>query len=441
VISIVHKFKTLSKNKENKELLVHSATALIVRIAGAGASFVMNIIAARYLGAKEAGYFFLATSIIAVLATVGRIGADQTILRFIGIHNAMREWPEMHAVMRKMMSWTYLPLLIVTAVVCIFAKPISIFLFHKAELQWPLFWTSLSMPFYAAYNVYGMALQGVKKVFVSVTTLKIITPVFFILIVLVLKPADSSDASIYYVIVNIINLAFGYFWWKRNVPAVKEKVSISSSTLWQSCYPLWITAIMQQLTLWGGQLVAGIYVTSDQVAQLAVARNTTVLIVFILMAVNNVSAPRFAAMYRQGQMTKLKNYARNSTLLMTIVALPITLVIWFFPTMIMSLFGKDFTNGDAIWYLRILAIGQFINVITGSVSSLLIMSGHEKDLKNLRIINGVLAIVLAVVLTAMYGAIGSAISSAIATAVFNLMAVGQVKKRLGFNTMSLFGFK
>jgi O-antigen/teichoic acid export membrane protein len=225
------------------------------------------------------------------------------------------------------------------------------------------------------------------------------------------------------------------------VPAVKEKVETSSSVLWQSCYPLWITAIMQQLTLWGGQLVAGIYVSSDQVAQLAVARNTTVLIVFILMAVNNVSAPRFAAMYRQGQMVKLKNYARNSTLLMTLVALPITLIIWFFPTEIMSLFGKDFTNGDAIWYLRILSIGQFINVITGSVSSLLIMSGHEKDLKNLRIINGILAIVLAVILTAMYGAIGSAMSSAIATAVFNLMAVGQVKKRLGFNTMSLFGFK
>ena len=118
-------------------------------------------------------------------------------------------------------------------------------------------------------------------------------------------------------------------------------------------------------------------------------------------------------------------------------ALPITLALWFFPTYIMSLFGKDFVQG--IWLLRIIALGQFVNVITGSVSSLLIMSGHEKDLKNLRLINGAIAIILAVVLTAFFGAIGSAISSAVATASFNLMAVRQVKKRLGFSTMSLFG--
>ena len=431
------RLKNIGKKEENRELLIHSLTALIVRVCGAAAAFFMNIVVARYLGATEAGYFFLAISITAVLASIGRIGADQTILRFVGIHNAMSEWPEMHGVMKKMISWTYIPLLIITALVCIFAKPIAIHFFHKEQLEWPLFWTSLSMPFFAGYNVYGMALQGIKKVFLSVTALKILTPVFLILFVIILPPKNSSYASIYYTLACLLNLFLGYFWWRRNATPAKEKIEINTSVLWQSCWPLWITAIMQQLTIWGGQLTAGIFISSEQVAQLAVARNTTVLIVFILMAVNNVSAPRFAAMYRQGQMEKLKRYARNSTLLMTVVALPITLIIWFFPGYIMSLFGKDFVEG--IWYLRILAIGQFINVITGSVSSLLIMSGHEKDVKNLRLINGVLAIVLAVVLTAYFGAIGSAISSAVATASFNLMAVSKVKKRLGFNTMSLFG--
>src|SRR5262249_5482394 len=122
-----------------------------------------------------------------------------------------------------------------------------------------------------------------------------------------------------------------------------------------------------------------------------------------------------------------------------IVALPITLVMWFFPAFVMSLFGKDFAEG--IWLLRILAIGQFINVSTGSVGALLIMSGHEKDMKNIRIFNGILTVVLAFLLTPFFGAIGSAISSAIAMASFNLMGVGQVKKRLGFSTMSVFGLK
>ena len=52
----------------------------------------------------------------------------------------------------------------------------------------------------------------------------------------------------------------------------------------------------------------------------------------------------------------------------------------------MSIFGKGFIGG--IWLLRILAIGQFINAVTGSVGYILTMSGHEKDIRNIAILNG-----------------------------------------------------
>jgi O-antigen/teichoic acid export membrane protein len=144
-------------------------------------------------------------------------------------------------------------------------------------------------------------------------------------------------------------------------------------------------------------------------------------------------------MYSAGKMEELKSYARNTTRLMTIFAAPVLLVIWFFPSFIMSFFGKGFSEG--IWLLRVLALGQFINVITGSVGYLLVMSGHEKDMRNITIINGVLALILALILNPFFGVIGSAISTSIALASSNLMAVGLVKKRLGFNTLSILGFK
>ena len=144
-------------------------------------------------------------------------------------------------------------------------------------------------------------------------------------------------------------------------------------------------------------------------------------------------------MYAEGQMTKLKNYARNTTRFMTLMALPLTVIICIFPHFVMSLFGKGF-NGGAL-PLVILSIGQFINVSTGSVAYLLTMSGHEKPLRNSRILNSVISIILAFVLTSSYGIIGSAISSAIAVAMSNLMAVYLVKKHLGFSTFSILGFK
>lgn len=436
---VLNKLKKLGKKEENKELIKHSFLALTIRIAGAGAAFLMNVVVGRYLGAAQAGYFFLAVSITTLIASVGRIGADQTVLRFVSIHAANKEWFNIHAVMKKMMSWTYLPLISFTVLICAFSAQISKYFFNKPDLQWPLFWTALTIPLFAGYNVLGMALQALKKVVYSVTVLKVLTPVFVIALIFLLPAKNGSDVSIYYAIACVINLAIGYFWWNKSAPSSAAKGSYDSKKLWDSSWPLWISAVMQQVTIWGGQLVAGIYVSSQEVAQLAVARNTTVLVSFVLLAVNNVSSPRIAAMYHQGEMGKLKNYVRNSTWLMTIVSLPIILIILIFPSSILSLFGKGFSEGA--WLLRILALGQFVSVVSGIVGTLLVMCGFEKDVKNMRILNGLLAIVLAFILTYFYGAIGSALSSAISMSVFNLVCIGMVKKRLGFTTIGMISFK
>ncbi|MBV9961195.1 MAG: oligosaccharide flippase family protein [Parafilimonas sp.] len=437
--AFISKFKKLSKKEENKELIKHSFAALIARIGGAIAAFLMNLVVARYLGASEAGYFFLAVTITTLISTIGRIGADQTILRFVGIYSSASDWNKVHGVLRKIINWSNLTTIPLTAIICVFSKQISVYIFHKEELQWPLFWTSLSIPFFTLYNIYGMALQGRKKVLLSVTGLKVLTPVFLIILILIFAFNDGKWASIGYTIACFINLIFAYYWWRKKLPPESAREAIDSSALWKSCGPLWIVAIMNVITTWGGQFIAGIFNNSKELAQLAVTRNTTILVSFVLTAVNNVSAPRFAVMYSEGKMNQLKNYARNTTLLMTLVALPITLFLWFFPEFILSFFGKDFKDGA--WLLRIFSIGQFVSVISGSVGYLLNMTGHEKDMRNVMVINAALSIVLALILNPIYGIIGSALASAISIASTNLMAVGYVKKRLGFSTISIFGFK
>lgn len=438
-MSLFVRLKAIKDKKENKELILQSLLALTVRVGGAGASFLMNVVVARYLGATEAGYFFLSVTITTLLATVGRIGADQTVLRFVSIYSDKNEWDKVKAILQTITKWSFIPLVLIAACVCIFSGYISSNIFHKEALKWPLFWAALSMPFFAAYNIYGMALQGRKKVMLSVSSLKILTPFFLILIVILVSPKDSASTSVFYLIACVLNLAVAYFWWKRNSAGFAGKGMFDKSILWQSCFPLWIMSIMQQIVWWGGQLIAGVYNSPQEVAQLSVARNTAVLITFVLTAVNYVSAPRFATLYNEGKLGELKRYARKTSMLMTIAALPFLVFVWFFPDVVMGLFGKEFTSG--IWLLRILALGQFINVSTGSVGYLLIMSGHEKDLRNITIINGAIAIVLAFVLNIYFGVIGSAISTAVAIASSNIMAVGIVKKRLGFNTLSILGLK
>ena len=101
----------------------------------------------------------------------------------------------------------------------------------------------------------------------------------------------------------------------------------------------------------------------------------------------------------------------------------------------MSIFGDGFEEGKNI--LRILVIAQFIIVLTGSVSLLLSMTGHEKDLKNCALLSGICSIILSLILIPFYGVIGAALATTAAISIQNFMGVYWVKERLGFNTLSI----
>jgi O-antigen/teichoic acid export membrane protein len=227
----------------------------------------------------------------------------------------------------------------------------------------------------------------------------------------------------------------GYWFYSiRNIKK-SEGDSILFGSIISSCLPLWIVALMTQIVQFSGQFISGVYIEPSEIAHLSVAQRTAFLTSFILVAVNLVVAPRFASLYRENDMSSLRSLSLQSVIIMGIIASPILCFILAFPEFILTLFGEGFSDGAA--YLQILALGQFVNVITGSVGYLLSMTGHERDLRNSMLFCGPLAIVLALILVPIYGALGSAVATALALSVQNLVAVWLVNKRLGFNTLAV----
>jgi O-antigen/teichoic acid export membrane protein len=192
---------------------------------------------------------------------------------------------------------------------------------------------------------------------------------------------------------------------------------------------------MAQLIQWAGQLSVGVWGATSDVANFAVAQRTGMLITFVLTAVNIVMAPKFAALYEDGNIEDLREVSLNATKLTVIGALPIVIVMILFPNFIISLFGGGFK--DAGLYLQILAVGQFVNAITGSVGYLLSMSGNERDLRNSSLISGVSVLSLCLIFVPMYGALGAAFSTAFGVICQNLLASHFVNKRLGFSPFKI----
>jgi O-antigen/teichoic acid export membrane protein len=120
---------------------------------------------------------------------------------------------------------------------------------------------------------------------------------------------------------------------------------------------------------------------------------------------------------------------------MCILGIPFLAVMLLFPIFMMGLFGSDFKAGAPL--LQILAAGQFLSIITGSASYMLIMSDNEKDMRNALLLIAPLNIFITISLTKEFGAIGCAISTAAAISAQNIFAAYKAKKRLGINSLRI----
>jgi O-antigen/teichoic acid export membrane protein len=423
------KLKNILANADNRDLLISSAFAFAIRILGAISGFAATFFVARFLGAAESGYYFLAFSVVAVVSAFSRVGLDNTVLRFTGGSPELAINTTLKSVLLILLVSS---LSAITLYLC--APFMAASLFSKPELALVLQYMSIGVVGLSALTISAMALQGLRRVSASIFVLNIAANL--LLIVSLYLTTDLSAAQLAGVyalssmLVGVVGFAFFYLFRPR-----AQQMPITWRELFASCGPLWIVVIMSQMVQWSGQFMAGAYVSSEALAQLAVAQRTAMLSSFILIAVNLVVAPRFASLYRGNDMAALESLAIKSVKLIALFALPVIGAMLVFPSFLMELFGSEFTEGASL--LQILAIGQFINAMTGSVGFLLMMSGHERDMRNVTLISGTLALLLTWFLTAQFGIVGAAIGTAVAVATQNLLAVYFVKKRLGFNTLAI----
>ena len=102
------------------------------------------------------------------------------------------------------------------------------------------------------------------------------------------------------------------------------------------------------------------------------------------------------------------------------MAIPLFIALFFFPSLLLSFFGEEFTDGKVA--LQILAVGMFVNALFGSVGNYLMMSGHEKLLAKILLAAILISIMLMLLLVPNYGIVGAAWSVSITMIIWNCAA-------------------
>lgn len=416
-----------------KSILVKTALAGVVKASAALIAFVMTAAITQILGAEESGLFLLAISILAFTSTFFRLGLNNVLLRLISADKGSQySIGAMSTGLLVSVTFGFL----FTLLIYLNSSFIANQLFSKAEFSNVLSTMIWALPFMLAFMVLASGFQAFYRV-TAVTWFQNLGLSSLFLIFFAIKYAiygssilNLQESALLYLYAAITVCTWAVTAWHFQVKADWGVFNINNKPLWSSAGNLWVANTMTLAVQWSGVLIAGIFVSSSDVAYLSAAQRTAMLTSLILIVVNMVIAPRYARLWKQGDLIEIQNLSKWSTRGMIALALPVLVVMITFPDFIMSLFGAGFSEAGIL--LAIMAVGQFINVATGSVGYLLTMSGHEKDFRRVTFFSGPLTVVLSYFLVMEYGVLGAAIATAVGLSLQNLLALAMVRKRLNF---------
>jgi O-antigen/teichoic acid export membrane protein len=439
-----HMFKVLKRKYYDQldehmlEVLQGSAVTFAIKVVGAALTFVFNVVLARLLGAEGAGIYFLALTLTTIAATIGRFGLENTLLRFVSAHAVKQEWNAVKGVFNKSMIFALRVSSGLTILLYLLAPWLAEQAFHKPDLTTPLRLMSLAIVPFTIYWLVAEALKGLKQIRNSQLLQGTAMPALSCLGLLAVGSRFGINGAVtVFVVACFLVLGWGGWLWRKADPHLPSALPVfPNRQIYDSCIPLlWVQLVYLALN-WASLVFLGIWGTRAEVGVFGAALRTAMLTSFILVSVNSIAAPKFSALYAQGDLAGVASVARQTTWMMTICAAPILLLFVLAPQSVMAIFGENFSAGGSL--LAIMAIGQFVNVVTGSVAYLLIMSGHEKLMRNNTLVVGVLTVVLNLVLIPRFGSTGAALATAISISLQNLGMYYLVRKKLRINTLPSF---
>lgn len=395
-----------------------------LRVIGAGLAFFYNIMVARLVGGEGAGLYFLAISITTIGAVIGRVGLDNSLVRFVSTNAANNDWAGVKGAYLAGMRICLAASGFITLLLFSMAPSIADVLFSKPELGALLRWMSLSILPLAVLNLQAESLKGLKRFGNAVTVEGIGVPFIGLLLLFpFVSRIGLEGAGLAYVLATMIVSLSAIVVWNRSIRGQRSVAPLMPTReFYRSCSHLFVVSVLNRavlphapifmLALWAPSLEVGIFGAASRVAM---------LVSFVSLTVSHVLAPKVAELYSKGDLRVLSRTAIQTAALVTLITIPAFVLLIFFSEFVMSIYGPEFVAGSRP--LSILAAGQFFNVMLGFCAVILIMTGNEKRFSIINIIAFAFQIALLTYLIPRYGASGAAFAGTAATVMVNCVCL------------------
>ena len=444
-----NKIQKFNSDKDLSELINGSATTLIIRLMGNAVGFLlMFLITTGYgeNGAQIWGEYLLVVLVLRMFVIGGRFGADTALLRFVANFNAKGLKQNVRKVYKTALQLV-IPIALLLSASMYFSAP---FIAEKIEgvqvdnLQWLALFV---LPF-SWFFINTQCLRGLKnmKAFsfffntsVSTFSLLLLASLFF-----VDKQSFLGDVNwpLYaFAFGVIVSFFLSLFWWINSSKGdgYKEEIDVKTKQFLSTSAPLLLAQSITFIMGWTDQLMLGAMIDAEEVGIYGVAFKYSTLAVIFLMAINSISAPKFAEFHGSNDIKGLEKTVKHSTKMIFWSTLPIVLVFCLLPEFFLGITGEQFRV--ASFTLILLMFGRFYSAISGSVGNILQMTGHQVIVQNIMLVAAAINVILNLLLIPICKMEGAAIASLVSVIFWNTAMVIVVKRKFGFYSIYIPGLK
>ena len=411
-----------------------SIQVFMMRIFVVAIGLAGNVLVARYYGPTMLGLLALINSILVMICMPSLLGLNVSILRIIPEAEKIGGKNNVVSVFYKMAILVCSVGICVITVLIILDKFVFLNLFN--EIIEPfliyIFCAALLKAFIILITQYSRALKQIRKFLI----LNIIPPIILLtgyLMGIISNAAQDNILKIYFVsiyisffitLIVIIKDASDFTGLRKTSSSHSYKAIVNLSL------PVMITIVVTSLAEQYSIIYLSSIVSIEEVGIYSAAMKLSMLIGFSLKSVNTVIATKLADFHlekRHDDMIQVSLFMSKVTFWCT---LPFIIVLYIFGRDILTLlFGPAYS--DAYEVLVVLVTAQFINTASGCTGIFLNMAGHQREFRNIMLLNAVGYVFFCTVLIPEFGIMGAAFAFCIAELFWNFLSLKFIKKEYG----------
>jgi O-antigen/teichoic acid export membrane protein len=397
-------------------------------------SYLFKVFVSRVLGASAIGLYALGQSIVEILSTFASLGLPKTLARWVAVYQGTGQEGKIQGLVAKAVALVLFGTGFLGILLFAGRNILAERVFGEPELAeyLPLF--ALLLPLAALNTLVAEYLRGHQEVARRTLITQFVQLPLWILATLGF---------------------FGFGWRLKGYLGAEILASLVALTLlgWLAgrrtpssdsgtpFFPRLEPAVQSYAgTMMGLNVVSflshrfdviliGILLTSDQVGVYSVAVAASSFVPTLLMAVNSIFGPIISDLHTRGESEVLARLFQSTTKWVFGFTFPLVAVLLGFSPALMGVFGVEFRSGGPV--LALLALGHLINVGTGSVGNLLVMSGHQRLELRSSLIVTVITLALHLLLIPRWGILGAATALATSLVCANLLRLFLVRRYLG----------